>query len=65
MRKSMVVVCSACLLVGRHGAAAKVSLGADFINGFEAGVIVRDDDNAFYDYSCEKPKGDSYLAEQA
>ena len=37
----------------------------EFINGFEAGVMVRDDPKAFYDYSCDKPKGDSTLAENA
>ena len=41
-------------------AQAKV-VATDFINGFETGIFVRDDENAFYDYSCEKPKGDSTI----
>ena len=43
---------------------AKIGLGSDFINGFETGIFVRDDANAFYDYSCEKPRGNSDLAKQ-
>ena len=31
-------------------------LNQDFIVGFESGIFVRDDDNAFDDYSCDKPK---------
>ena len=31
-------------------------LTQDFIVGFESGIFVRDDDNAFDDYSCDKPK---------
>ena len=42
-----------------------ISNFGEFINGFEAGVMVRDDENAFEDYSCEKPKGDSSLAANA
>ena len=31
-------------------------LAQDFIVGFESGIFVRDDDTAFEDYSCDKPK---------
>ena len=31
-------------------------LAQDFIVGFESGIFVRDDDNAFDDYSCDKPE---------
>ena len=41
---------------------AGVSFNADFVNGFETGVYVRDDPKAFKDYTCGKPKGNSELA---
>ena len=44
---------------------AKVGLTPDFINGFETGIFVRDDENAYYDYSCDKPKSDSNMSKKA
>ena len=37
---------------------AKSKIGADFLKGFEMGITVRDDTNAFDDYSCDRPKKD-------
>ncbi len=60
--KTRVVIsaCSAACLSQVTNAA--VNFNADFINGFETGVFVRDDPKAFKDYSCEKPKSNSSLA---
>ena len=44
---------------------AKSLMSADFINGFETGIFVRDDENAFTDYSCEKPKMDKTLEKKS
>ena len=52
-----------CLLMSKEVLA--ISNFSEFINGFETGVMVRDDNDAYYDYSCEKPKGDSSLAANA
>ena len=60
MKPSAKVV--ACLLARE---ACAITDYPEFINGFEAGVMVRDDPKAFYDYSCDKPRGDSSLAENA
>ena len=56
----MLISASVCLM-----SVHAISNFKEFINGFETGVMVRDDENAFDDYSCEKPKGDSSLATQA
>ena len=40
-------------------------LSSDWVNGFETGIFMRDDENVYYDYSCDKPAGDSALMEQA
>ena len=40
-------------------------MSQDFISGFETGIFVRDDPNAFNDYSCSKPRTDSALKKQA
>ena len=53
-----VVVAAACFLTASD---AKSIMSADFINGFETGIFVRDDENAFDDYSCEKPQMDKNL----
>mmetsp|Transcript_10022 Transcript_10022/g.11812 ORF Transcript_10022/g.11812 Transcript_10022/m.11812 type:complete len:145 (+) Transcript_10022:26-460(+) len=54
---------AACCLTAKKASA--IENFSDFINGFETGVMVRDDPKAFFDYSCEKPKGDSGLATNA
>ena len=37
-------------------ALASHGLSKDFVVGFESGIFVRDDEKAFEDYSCERPK---------
>jgi len=44
---------------------AGVVFDKDFVNGFETGVFVRDDPKAYKEYSCEKPKATSGLAQAA
>ena len=34
----------------------QAKLSSDFISGFETGAFIRNDDNAFADYSCPKPE---------
>ena len=58
MKITTLIAAAACCLTSTE---AKGMLSSDFINGFETGIFVRDDENAFYDYSCEKPKMDKQL----
>lgn len=39
-------------------------LTTDFIQGFETGVYVRDDERAFSDYSCPKPEPNDAFGKQ-
>ena len=61
MKQALSTISLAAVILAPQAAQAKNALTIDFINGFETGIFVRDDDNAFYDYSCDKPKSDSNL----
>ena len=60
----MILSTAVCLLA-LPGQVEGFGLTQDFLHGFETGVFVRDDDMAFYDYSCQKPAGNSELRQQA
>ena len=50
------------VLLSKH--LCRAGMSKDFIVGFESGIFVRDDDNAFDDYSCEPPKLDKPFIQQ-
>ena len=62
VRKQVIILTTA---VGIIDQAAGFGMTQDFMHGFETGVFVRDDDMAFYEYSCEKPVGNKDLVIQA
>ena len=65
MRRNLlsVITLTAFTMVPQQASAS--GLTKDFINGFETGIFERDDENAFHDYSCNKPTSDSKLKNQA
>ena len=44
---------------------AKSKISTDFLKGFEMGITVRDEMNAFDDYSCDKPQRDPEIDKQS
>jgi hypothetical protein len=45
-------------------AVASCKLTKDFISGFETGVFLRDDEHAFRDYNCKRPKANNKFSQQ-
>ena len=37
-------------------ASANINLNGDFITGFESGIFLRDNDNIYEEYGCNRPK---------
>ena len=65
MTRTVMIVAAASAAMLAGVADAGVVFDQDFVNGFETGVFVRDDPKAYKEYSCEKPKGNSGLAQTA
>ena len=60
-KRTAIALATTCFWALSTTANAKIGLTQEFINGFETGIFVRDDENAFSDYSCDKPSEDTDL----